>query len=25
VMDEYSYVKEWGAKFVTVVPELRVI
>ena len=25
VMDEHSYVKEWGAKFVTVVPELRVI
>ena len=25
VMDEYSYVKEWGAKFVTVIPELRVI
>ena len=25
IMDEYSYVKEWGAKFVTAVPELRVI
>ena len=25
VMDKYNYVKEWGAKFVTAVPELRVI
>jgi len=25
VMDEYSFVKEWGAKFVTAVPELRII
>ena len=25
IIDEYSYVKEWGAKFVTAVPELRVI
>ena len=25
VIDEYSYAKEWGAKFVTAVPELRVI
>ena len=25
VMDEYSYAKEWGAKFVTAVPELRII
>jgi len=25
VIDEYSYVKEWGAKFVTTVPELRVV
>jgi SAM-dependent methyltransferase len=25
VMDEHSYVKEWGAKFVTAIPELRVI
>ena len=25
VVGEYSYVKEWGAKFVTAVPELRII
>lgn len=25
IVDEYSYVKEWGARFVTAVPELRVI
>lgn len=25
VMNEYSFVKEWGAKFVTAVPELRII
>jgi hypothetical protein len=25
VMNEYSFVKEWGAKFVIVVPELIVI
>lgn len=25
VMSEYHYVKEWGAKFVTAVPELRII
>jgi len=24
IMHEYSYVKEWGARFVTAVPELRV-
>ncbi|MDC3267201.1 class I SAM-dependent methyltransferase [Gammaproteobacteria bacterium] len=25
VLGEYSYAKEWGAKFVTAVPELRII
>ena len=25
VVGEYSYVKEWGAKFVTAVPELKII
>ena len=25
IMDEYGFVKEWGAKFVTAVPKIRVI
>ena len=25
VLNKYSFVKEWGAKFVTAVPELRII
>ena len=25
IIEEYSFVREWGAKFVTAVPEIRII